>query len=201
MVIKSKKIIKDIYFPFTINREKIAPQSKVLDVGCAFGYFLGCCDKYGLETFGIEISRSAIEEARKETNAKLFKHDADSGLNLFGNNYFDLVTAFDLIEHLDSPYKFLKECHRILKISGKVVITTPNLGAMARLLIKDDKWHGFKDKTHKYLFTPKSLEFLFKRTGFKVVRLETPFHPLPKFIQPYLSKIGLGGQIWMVGEK
>lgn len=200
MVIKSKKVIRDIYFPLTINREKVAPQTKLLDVGCAFGYFLGCCDKYGLETFGIEVSKSAIEEARKETKARLFKHDVNRNLNLFENNYFDLVTAFDLIEHLDSPYKFLKECHRILKIDGKIVITTPNLGAIARLLIKD-KWHGFKDKTHKYLFTPKSLEFLFKRAGFKIIRLETPFHPLPKFIQPCLNKMGFGGQIWIVGEK
>lgn len=200
MVIKSKKVIEDIYFPLTINREKIIPQAKVLDVGCAFGYFLGCCDKYGFETFGIEVSKSAIEKASKETNAKLFKYDVDSGLNLFENNCFDLVTAFDLIEHLDSPYKFLKECHRILKIGGKVVITTPNLGALARLLVRNE-WHGFKDKTHKYLFTTKSIEYLFKVAGFKIVRLETPFQPLPKFIKPYLNKIGLGGQIWIVGEK
>jgi len=200
MVIKSKKIIKDIYFSLAINREKISPQAKLLDVGCAFGYFLGCCDKYGIKTFGIEISEGAIGEARKETNAKLFKHDVNNGLNLFESHYFDLVTAFDLIEHLDSPYKFLKGCHRILKIGGKVIVTTPNLRAIARLFIKD-KWHGFKDETHKYLFTPKSLEFLFKKAGFKIGRLETPFHPLPKFIQPYVNKTGLGGQIWIVGEK
>ena len=60
MVIKSKKIIKDIYFPLAINREKIAPLAKLLDVGCAFGYFLGYCDKYGFKTFGIEVSKNAI---------------------------------------------------------------------------------------------------------------------------------------------
>jgi 2-polyprenyl-3-methyl-5-hydroxy-6-metoxy-1,4-benzoquinol methylase len=200
MIIKEKKLIEKIYFPLAITREKIARGAKLLDIGCASGYFLGCCDQGGMETYGIELSDDLLRQAKQGTKARLFKHDINSGLGLFESGSFDCVTAFDVIEHLDSPQLFLNECRRILKTGGKLVITTPNLAAIARSFLKD-KWYGFSDNTHKYFFTPKTLSILFIEAGFIVKRLEAPFHPLPKLIQLVVNRLGIGGQIWIVGEK
>lgn len=197
---KDKSLIKKVYFPLAIVRENIQPQAKVLDVGCAFGYFLNCCDEYGLKTYGVDISEYAINEARKATNAELFVHDINDGLPMFEDNFFDIITAFDVIEHLTSPYNVLKEIKRILNKNGKLILTTPNINAVGRIF-SGSNWHGFKDKTHLYLFPPISLEHLFSQAGLVVTSLITPFHPLPNIIQKLANRTGLGGQIWIVAKK
>lgn len=194
------KLMEKVYFPRSILDENIPPNSRVLDVGCAFGYFLKSCDEYGLETYGLDISEYAVEKAKAITKAKLYLHDVNDGLRIFQDDFFDLITVFDVIEHVENPYIFLVESRRVLKSGGKLIITTPNLNAIARFW-KKDKWHGYIDDSHLYLFTPTSLRFLVESAGFKAMKLETPFHYLPKFIQKILNKIGLGGQIWLVCQR
>jgi 2-polyprenyl-3-methyl-5-hydroxy-6-metoxy-1,4-benzoquinol methylase len=197
---KNMEMIQNVYFPKIVIKEKIKPKSRVLDIGCAYGYFLKLCDEYGMETYGIDISRYAIEKASKITKAKLFVHDIDNGIKFFKNNFFDLIVMLDVIEHTKSPFNVLKEVYRVLKPDGKLVVTTPNINAIERF-ISNNNWHGFKDKTHLYLFTPTSLRFLAEKVGFKILTLETSFRPLPKFMQSFANKTGLGGQIWIVGSK
>ena len=55
------------------------------------------------------------------------------------------------------------------------------------------KWHGYRDATHLYLFTPASLRFLMGRSGLNVVMVETPFHPLSEILQRIAHKTVLGG--------
>jgi 2-polyprenyl-3-methyl-5-hydroxy-6-metoxy-1,4-benzoquinol methylase len=204
---KDEKIIvmRKKYFPKILQDITLSKGMRVLDIGCAYGYFLKLCDEVGCETYGIDISKYAINHAKKETKAKLFLHDVNKGLPMFTNDFFDLVTMFDVIEHLTSPFLTLKELHRVLKPGGWLVITTPNLNSIERYLKKlfgkEKEWHGYYDKTHLYLFTPVSLNFLVERSGFKIVKTETPFHPLPEFIQKIVNKTSLGGQIWLVGKK
>ncbi|MFZ8811272.1 MAG: hypothetical protein ACO2PN_24600 [Pyrobaculum sp.] len=63
------------------------------------------------------------------------------------------------------------------------------------------KWHGYRDATHHYLFTPASLRFLVERSGLNVVRVEMSFHSLPKIPRCRADETGPGGQIWLVVEK
>lgn len=200
MTYKDMKLMAKVYFPRSILDENIPPHSRVLDVGCAFGYFLKLCDEYGLETYGLDISEYALEKAKTITKAKLYLHDVNDGLRIFQNEFFDLITMFDVIEHVENPYTFLIESRRVLKSGGKLIITTPNLNAITRFW-KKDKWYGYIDDSHLYLFTPTSLRSLVERAGFKTMKLETPFHCLPNFIPKILNKIGLGGQIWLVCQK
>ncbi len=197
---KNMEMVRTVYFPLSINREKIKPYARVLDVGCAFGYFLKCCDEHNFKTYGTDISEYAITEAKKITKAELFTHDLNNGLHFFKDNFFDVITAFDVIEHLISPYNILKEFNRILGRNGKLIITTPNISSLGQI-IRGNDWHGFKDRTHLYLFTPVSLKYLVIQAGFKVTRLTTPFHPLPGMVQKLVNRTCLGGQIWLVGEK
>jgi len=197
---KNSTMVNNIYFPLAILSENITPPSRVLDVGCALGFFLKYCDLYGLNTYGVDISKYAIDESKKVTEAELFVHDIDNGFPMFEDNFFDLITVFDVIEHLNSPYNLVNELYRICKKNGKLIITTPNINALGRIISRKN-WHGFKDQTHLYLFTQKSLEHLVEKAGFKVIRSYTPFHPLPKNIQKLVNRTGLGGQIWLVCQK
>jgi len=197
---KDMKLMEKAYFPRSILHENIPPNSRVLDVGCAFGYFLKLCTDYRLETYGLDISEYAIEKAKAITKAKLYLHDVNEGLQIFQDEFFDLVTMFDIIEHVKSPCDLLMEVHRVLKRGAKIVITTPNVNAIAKLL-KRKQWVGFSDPTHLYLFTSDSLKFLVEKNGFIVMRLETIFHPFPEFLQKILNRTGKGAEIWLVGRK
>lgn len=197
---KTMKLNRTVYFPKSVLNEEISRNSRVLDVGCAFGYFLKLCDEYGLETYGLDISEYAIERAKTITKAKLHLHDVNEGLQIFQNGFFNLVTAFDVIEHLNNPEDFLKESCRVLKMGGKLILTTPNLNAITRFW-EQGKWYGYNDDTHIHLFAPSSLKFLVRKVGLGLIREETPFHVLPKSLQNITNKFGLGGQIWLVCQK
>jgi 2-polyprenyl-3-methyl-5-hydroxy-6-metoxy-1,4-benzoquinol methylase len=179
---------------------------RILDEGCGFGYFLKLCDKTGWETYGIDISSYAINKAKENTKAQLYLHDIqDFGESVFKDDYFDLITMFDVIEHLAYPFNALIKTHKILKKHGKLVITTPNLNAIhrmfLRILAKQKFWYGFLDVTHTHLFTPFSLKTLVKAEGFKVLELKTPFQLSHFTLNRVLEKTGLGGQIWLLAEK
>ena len=196
-------VIRKKYLP-KIIRIGLKRNSSVLDIGCAFGYFLRCCDEIGYTTWGVDISTYAITRAREETVAKLCVSDVNNGLPFFEDNSFDLVTMFDVIEHLQKPCTVLNEAHRILKASGILIVTTPNLNAIERLFKKsmgqESAWHGFHDHTHLCVFTTRYLKRLVEQTGFHV-KLETIFHPLPRLFQHLANRTGLGGQIWLTAIK
>jgi 2-polyprenyl-3-methyl-5-hydroxy-6-metoxy-1,4-benzoquinol methylase len=199
MVIKDSDIISKIIFPKSILEEKIKKGSKILDIGCASGIFLNKCDKFGLKTYGLDYSSELLKKAKKVTKAKLYCGSAED-LSVYKSNYFDVLTGFDVIEHLSSPFNFACEAYRVLNPKGKIILTTPNLNSLGRLIMQK-KWHGYSDKTHRYLFTPESLAYTLEAVGFKVTKLESPFHPFPKLVQFFTNRLGLGGQIWLVAKK
>jgi len=203
-----EKQVKTFIWPFVLKYVKPCPSMKVLDIGCAYGYLLRLFDDVGCETYGIDVSEYAIEQARRITKARLYVWDVDRGLPMFHDDFFDLVTMLHVIEHLCSPYNVLKEVHRVLRPEGKLVVSTPNLNAIARLLLKligrEKEWYGFRDETHIYLFTPLSLRFLVKRCGFKVLAVEAPLMPLrkaPRIINKIVNGFNLGGTVFVIAEK
>ncbi len=197
---KDTKLMKTVYFPKCVIGEGISRNSRVLDIGCGFGYFLRLCDDYELKTYGLDISEYAVEKAKAITKAKLYLYDANKGLKIFQNGFFDLVTAFDVIEHLRNPSHFLREVFRVINVGGKLILTTPNLNAITRIWEKS-KWYGYTDYTHIRLFDPASLRFLVRDAGMRLIREETPFHTFPKVIQKITNRFGIGGQIWLVCQK
>jgi len=107
---------------------------------------------------------------------------------------------FDTIEHAKSPCDLLMGVHRVLKRGAKIVITTPNANAIAKLS-KGKQRVGFSDPAHLYLSTSDSLKFLVKKNRFIVIKSETIFHPFPKFWQKILNRSGEGREAWLVGRK
>lgn len=182
--------------------ERVAPIGqcgRVLDIGCAYGLFLRLLDDRGLETYGIDISEHAIGEARKYTRAKLIVADIEEEIP-YPDDYFRFISAFDLIEHVHSPYDLLCELNRVLESGGRLALTTPNTGSVMRLL-QGGRWHGFTDPTHIQLFGRTSLRLLLEATGYQVHLMTTPFHPLPLPLSNLVGRTGLGGQIFTIAVK
>lgn len=185
------------------QRENIPLNAKILDIGCAYGFFLRNCEEEGFKTYGIDLSSYAVTQA-----ARITKHSKLMVANLenlpFQSDCFDIITVFDTIEHTDSPVKSLREIHRVLAPQGRLFITTPNIASLHRFL-KGQRFHAFVDETHIYLFTLSALKFLVEKAGFVVDKVETPFYSLPislsNILSKILSKTGLGATILLVATK
>lgn len=97
--------------------KKFCDSGRLLDVGCALGFFVKVAEDEGFDAYGIDFSEYAVGEARKMVGDKVVCGDVEKGLP-FKTNFFDVVTAWDLLEHLKSPDLFLKRCSRVLKDDG-----------------------------------------------------------------------------------
>jgi len=143
--------------------EEYASGTNLLDIGCAQGFFLFSASKAGYTTKGIEISQDAAAYAIKEfgldVEAKPFEELR------FPESSFDIVTLWQVLEHVPYPLTVLKEVYRILKPGGLVVASTPNIeGIPAKILRK--KWWDIK-RLHINQFTTKTLADILHNAGFK----------------------------------
>ena len=119
---KSLKIISDL-----------CPKS-VLDVGCGVGFFSEKLkNRLGIEVYGIDISRNALNVAKKR-GIKCKYANLDKSIP-FKNEKFDLVFCGEIIEHLEDPDHLLIEIRRVLKPEGHLVLSTPNLAAWYNRII------------------------------------------------------------------
>ena len=112
-----------------------------LDVGCAYGYLSPVLSKLGYETCGTDISTWGTKQAKRQSGGEFLVCDAQTPLP-FRAGMFDLVTCFDVLEHLQYPSKALLGMFDVCK--GWLVFTTPNrtVEKPVRKLIRD------YDETH-----------------------------------------------------
>lgn len=140
---------------------------RLLDVGCSYGLFLDCVKARGAETFGVELSRHQRTVALKNHPHICSEELKDCG---YPENHFDLLTLWDVIEHLSSPRAFLADAHHVVRRGGFLVICTPNRESVpAKLFGK--YWINFA-RMHFYYFSPRTLSFVLERAGFRVVAIE-----------------------------
>ncbi len=153
---------RKIIFTFLDGYYKNKKNLKILDVGCGSGILLENLEKYG-ETYGIDSSKEAINLCKKRglKNIKL----TSAGKLPFKNNYFDLITAIDLLYHkkIKNDLKVIKEMKRILKPKGRLVITD---SAMMCLWSPHDKVVHARTR-----YSKKGMQLKLKKAGMKIEKL------------------------------
>jgi SAM-dependent methyltransferase len=141
---------------------------RILDIGCATGALLASLETRGWTVQGVEISGPQAAYCRhRGLNVSSLPLEE----NHFPPEYFDVVSASHLIEHLNDPGVFVREIYRILKKGGRFYVTTPNIaGFQARLF--GGRWRS-AIFDHLYLFSRKTLCVLLERAGFRIERCST----------------------------
>ncbi len=160
-----------------LSRPEPERQPRALDVGCAAGYFLDVLLEEGWQVRGVEPSQAIAAEARLRHGEAIHVGTLDS---LPPGQLFDLVTFWDVLEHLPDPVAALKSARTRLAPGGRLVVETQNIASpSARLLGR--RWQHFKHDEHLVHFNPQTLHRAFNLAGLTIVELS------PKNAGKYVS--------------
>lgn len=145
-------------------------KARILDVGCAAGYFLRVVQRHGHDVHGVELSPAIAKEAIAALGAERIHvgtlDDAVAAMN-YQPASFDLVTLWDVIEHVPDPQAVLRRIRELIRPGGHLLLETQNVASRwARLL--GPRWHHYKHHEHLYHFTPATIRRLLADCGFAV---------------------------------
>ena len=155
--VTKKKIVLNIISRHFTSR----PESKILDIGCGSGLMLNALQDVG-QTYGMDMSDEAINFSRE-----IFKGEVKKGALPeqipYEEEFFDLITALDVIEHIDRDIDSLKAIRSCLATNGTAIITVP-----AYMFL----WSPFDDlNEHKRRYTLNELNAKLVQAGFTIERI------------------------------
>ena len=167
----------DYLSPITIKRynelldnfEMYKKTNKILDVGCGIGYFLFEAKKRGWRVYGTEYTDSAVRIC-KEKGILINKGKLD--INNYQLESFDIITSFEVIEHINNPLEEISNFKNLLRLGGLAYVTTPNFNSLSRHILKS-KYNVITYPEHLSYYSPRTLKKLFKKTGFKNKKIKT----------------------------
>jgi SAM-dependent methyltransferase len=145
---------------------------KMLDVGCGQGFYVKQAIDQGIDAYGIDISRHALENALAEVKDRItFGSITEIP---FADEEFDVVTAFDVIEHINpkDTLNMIWEIRRVLKPDGIIIITTPNSNFGSWVF----------DLTHINVRPPRYWKLMFEEHKFKLKMFY-----VPSFLKYYMK--------------
>ncbi|MCK4798533.1 MAG: class I SAM-dependent methyltransferase [Spirochaetes bacterium] len=146
--------------------EKYKMSGKVLDIGCAFGFFLKRLNTFFDGLYGVDISEFAVQNAKEQLpNADFRVVDLNTDDLPYPNDYFDLITALDVLEHTNSISESLSKILPKLKKDGFLIISIP----------LNDTWAGRifqifdRDESHISIPSRKKLFKIIDDLGLKTI--------------------------------
>lgn len=136
--------------------------ARFLDVGCGKGDAMRLLASVGWQTEGVEFDPDAVAIARARG---LNVHQGELDGQRFAEGTFDAVQLSHVIEHLPDPLATIRECHRILRKGGTLVMFTPNADGLTHKLFGVD-WMALDPPRHINIFTPASMVEMLGKAGF-----------------------------------
>lgn len=184
----------------------LSPGDRLLDLGCGDGTLLAVARARKFkQVYGLDIADVVVERARATCSKMLGGlegvHVQTADLNgrlPFPDAMFDAVTLVAVLEHVFDPYLTVRECNRVLKPGGQLIVEVPNLAwlprrldvLLGRLPVTGDEegWDG----GHLHYFTFATLHELLTTHGFAVTHMQaTGIFPRVRNVWPTV----LGGNV------
>ena len=157
---------------------------KILDVGCGIGLFLKLARENEYEAYGVDISDEDVKYAREKF--RLNVHLGDLIEANYPEEFFDVVTMWDVIEHLADPLYHFKEIKRILKKDGYLFILTGNIDS-DEAKRKGIEWEFLNNRSHIVFFTTQTLGKFLDLAGLKMIYLPNSTI-LPEFASSHMIR-------------
>ena len=167
--------------------EKYARGRRMLDVGCASGFFLHLAEGRKWEVNGLDISEEAAAAGRKKYGLDIKCGDFMSVS--FGEKMFDAAVLNDVLEHIPAPKDALVKLKRHLAAGAVVLISLPNAGSLSFRMLGSG-WVQVKPEYHLFYFNYASLEKLMKSAGYRI--LSSYSEGLPARAEKFLNGIQAG---------
>jgi len=192
---------------------KFKSGGNLLDLGCSAGAFLNSMKSTSWRLHGIEISPEEAKHARERTGADVFVGDIFDAP--FEPGHFDVITSFDVLEHLYEPKRVIEKINYWLKPGGIYYLAVPNIASWEANLLKS-YWYGLEMPRHLFMYSPRSLRALAGSAGLTEVLCSTPpasyIEKSSHYIcgkicgafgikRPPLSKVGEPGLAWKIARQ
>jgi 2-polyprenyl-3-methyl-5-hydroxy-6-metoxy-1,4-benzoquinol methylase len=140
--------------------------ARLLEIGCAYGLFLDAARDRGYDVTGVELSASAANRARQGRGLTVHSSQLDDAPL---NGPFDVVCAWDTLEHVPDPVEFWRTIRGLVADDGVVLFSTPNFTSLpARALRR--RWWTLKPTEHIWHFTPRTHRTVAAMAGMTVTR-------------------------------
>ena len=218
----SESIAKRNFDRFAVRLRAIQRQGRLLEVGCAYGYFLDIARRFW-DVAGVDISAVAVENCALRYGQAVH---CGSLLNLdIQSRDYDLIVAWDVIEHLDDPRACVARIYQLLKPGGHLVLTTGNVRSLLARFQKHN-WRLLTPPSHLTFFSDHGMRVMLDAAGFRHVsigtvgydrslafalfrllgsgtygRLVSRFHGVERFLQSMWFYVNLHDIMFITGEK
>lgn len=150
--------------------KKLNRHSRLLDVGCGNGGFLNEIRILtGCQAYGLDISELAAKAAKE--NYELDIHVGTILEAPFPERYFDVITAWEYLEHVNDPSAVLLKISSLLKNDGSCIISSPNFDSFNCKLFKN-KWYGLDCPRHLYIYSPRTISGLLQKSGLSIQKIK-----------------------------
>ena len=137
---------------------------RLLDFGCGAGLFLELAHQRGFDAYGVDLSESSIESARKRPGGQNAYFGAPGDVPEIAAGGFDVITLWSVMAHLPRPVDDLKMLRGLLAPGGVMLILTVNANSL-RLKALGEDWNGFTPN-HLKFFSPTTLDTALRQAGF-----------------------------------
>ncbi|HEX8814386.1 MAG TPA: class I SAM-dependent methyltransferase [Terriglobales bacterium] len=167
----------DAHSRWAFRKEALEPHKQsgsLLDLGCSSGAFLSFMRGDAWKLYGIEMSHENARLAEQRSHAQIFVGDILEAP--FPQNSFDVITCFDVLEHVYQPRQVIERVSHWLKPGGLFYVLVPNIDS-AEARVFGRYWHGLELPRHLSHFSPASLTFLANSVGLQTASLETHRNP------------------------
>lgn len=178
---------KEVLEKFRYTGTDIYRDRIVADIGCAGGSFLDFVQGVAMETIGIEPTAEFREILIKKGH-RAYAYAVDALKDYRDGT--DVVTSFDVIEHVENPLQFMKECYDLLKEGGTCITGTPTEQPIMRMALGEEYDKFLFSTQHLWVFNEGSLRRAAEQAGFRNIKVK------------YHQRYGLGNLIsWLKYRK
>jgi 2-polyprenyl-3-methyl-5-hydroxy-6-metoxy-1,4-benzoquinol methylase len=168
----------------------LRPAATILDIGCAYGFFLEIAQQNGFQVEGLEVNQYMMNHVKERLGVPCH---LCPDLTAFQNNkQYDCITFFDSIEHLEKPKESIAKAWEMLKPEGILVITTPNIDSFSAKVM-GKLWPHVTPEEHIYYYSPKTMTDVLNRCGFDVLHISGVSYKfkLSEFVPKFKSISGI----------